>query len=119
MLIAAGADINYREPEQDGGGTPAIDAASVGFFEGVYVLLEAGADIRPHTTGGWDLTYEVARHQIDPNDDRYPWREKVLQLLRERGADVDGALRRRVTRRRRIVRTIRGDIADCSISNGE
>jgi hypothetical protein len=87
MLIAAGADVNYQQPKEDGGGTPAIDAAGIGFLEGVYVLLEAGADIRPRTTGGWDLTYVVARRPMDP------WREKVLQLLRERGADVDGALK--------------------------
>jgi len=93
MLIAAGADINYQRPKQNFGGTPAIDAAQSGFFEGVYVLLEAGADIRPRTTGGFDLTYFVAGYRIDPRDDRYPWREKVLQLLRERGADVDGALK--------------------------
>jgi ankyrin repeat protein len=93
MLIAAGAAVNYQSPEQVGGGTPAIDAAGIGFFEGVYVLLEAGADIRPRTTGGLDLTYFVARYGIDPGDARYPWREKVQQILRERGADVDGALK--------------------------
>lgn len=93
MLIAAGADINYQLPKQDGGGTPAINAAQVGFFEGVYVLLEAGADIRPRTTGGFDLTSFVAGRQLHPGDQGYPWRDKVLQLLRERGADVDGALK--------------------------
>jgi ankyrin repeat protein len=93
MLIAAGADINYEQPEHDGKGTPAIDAAEGGWFEGVYVLLEAGADIRPRTTGGADLTYFVARYPIDPSDARYSWREKVLQVLRKRGAEVDGALK--------------------------
>jgi ankyrin repeat protein len=87
MLIAAGADINYQQSKQDGGATPAIHAADSGFLEGVYELLEAGANIRPRDTGGWDLTDYVARRPPDP------WREKVLQLLRERGADVDGALK--------------------------
>lgn len=93
MLIAAGADINYHRPGHDGGATPAIDAAEIGFFEGVYLLLEAGADTRSRTTGGFDLTYFVARYRVDPSDARYSWREKVLQILRERGADVDGALK--------------------------
>jgi len=53
----------------------------------------AGADIRPRTAGGADLADEVARYPIDPRDARYLWREKVLQFLRERGADVDGALK--------------------------
>jgi len=90
MLIAAGADVNYQ---QDGGVTPAISAAMGGMFEGVYELLKAGADFRQRTTGGADLTYWVARYRIDSSDPRFPGREKVLQLLRERGADVDGALR--------------------------
>lgn len=93
MLIAAGADINYQRPKGDGGGTPAIDAAGIGFFEGVYVLLEAGADIRPRTAGGFDLTCFVASYRVDPSDASYPWREKVLKFLRERGADVDRALK--------------------------
>jgi hypothetical protein len=67
MLMAAGGDINYQQPKEDGGGTPAIHAVnSYGSFEGVYVLLEAGADIRPRTTGGFDLTYFVASRKMDP-----------------------------------------------------
>jgi ankyrin repeat protein len=92
MLIAAHADINYQEPAHDGGGTPLIDAGIEGFFEGVYTLIEAGADIRPRATGGSDVTYEVAR-QTGLSGNAAAWREKVLQQLRERGADVDGALK--------------------------
>ena len=92
MLIKAGADINFRGPEKmDGGGTPAIDAAQGGWFEGVYILLEAGADFRPRTTGGWDLTYEAVRHSAALDDDNARWREKVIQLLKEKGADVEAA----------------------------
>ena len=93
MLIAAGANVNYQQPAKDSGGTAAISAAELGFFDGVYVLLEAGADIRLCTTGGFDLTSFVVRYPIDRDDAQYAWREKVFQLLRERGADVDGALK--------------------------
>ena len=93
MLIAAGADINYQQPKRDGGSTPAIHAAGIGFFAGVYALLGAGADIRPRTAGGFNLADMVASYPVDPSDARYPWREKVLQILRERGADVDGVLK--------------------------
>ena len=41
MLIAAGADVNYRQPG-DGHATAAIMTAFFGWFEGTYALLEAG-----------------------------------------------------------------------------
>lgn len=93
MLIAAGADVNYQEPKSDGGGTAAIAAADFGWFEGTYVLLEAGADFRPRTSGGADLAYLVAERNFS-SDLKNPFREKVLQLLRARGADVDGAIKK-------------------------
>ena len=85
MLIKAGAEINFRGPEDmDAGATPGIHAAGIGWFEGVYILLEAGADFRPRTTGGLDLADEVVRHSQALNDDNTRWREKVIQLLRSR-----------------------------------
>jgi uncharacterized protein len=94
MLIKAGADVNFRQPDKDGGGTPVIHAASLGEFDIAYILLVAGADYRPRTKGGWDVTYEVVRHSIGPNDEELAWREKVIQLLKERGADVEAAQKR-------------------------
>ena len=95
ILIKAGADVNFRGPEEmDAGGTPAIDAAVIGWFEGVYILLEAGADFRPRSTGGLDLTYEVVRHSAALNNESAQWREKVIQLLKERGADIEAAQKR-------------------------
>lgn len=91
LLIKAGADVNFITPQVEGGGTPVIDAALVGWFEGVYILLEAGADIRPRTLAGDDLTYLVVARQVDPGSDTAKWRDKVLRLLQERGADIKAA----------------------------
>lgn len=91
LLIKAGADVNFPIPPNDGGGTRAVDAASIGWLEGVYMLLEAGADYRPRTVGGWDLTYEVIRRSEGLNTDDTIWCNKVLRLLQERGADVEAA----------------------------
>ena len=95
LLVAAGANVNYQGPTGgiDSGSTATIDTAQIGWFEGTYVLLEAGADFRPRTSGGFDVTYFVAGRD-DGDDLNNPFREKVLQLLRARGADVDGAMKR-------------------------
>jgi hypothetical protein len=86
MLIAAGADVNYQQPS-GGHPTAASMTAQFGWFEGTYVLLEAGADFRPK--GAVDLTYLVVRRTLSKD----PFREKVIQLLRARGADIDGAMK--------------------------
>ena len=101
MLIAAGAEVNYRSPPQVGGGTPAIYAAGLGWFEGVCILLEAGADYRPRTRGGFDVVQTIADRHVRPGDGNYESRNEALRMLRERGADVDSALeaaRRRAKR---------------------
>ncbi len=91
LLIKAGADVNFHRPKEEGGGTVVIDAAFGGWFEGVYILLEAGADHRPRTVGGDDVTYAVVGRLVDPGSDEANWREKVLKVLESRGADVEAA----------------------------
>lgn len=91
LLIKAGANINDEAPANEGLGTPAIAAAQIGWLEGVCIFLEAGADIRPKTIAGDDLTYLVVERDVDPATDQVQWKEKALRLLRERGADIDAA----------------------------
>jgi hypothetical protein len=97
LLIKAGADVNFVFPEDEGGGTLAIDAADLGWFEGLYILLEAGADYRPKTVGGgYDVTYPLMRRKPEAGSEEAKWRDKVVKLLQDRGADLEPA-RKRVT----------------------
>lgn len=83
MLIKAGSDVN--------GDTYIISAANRGWFEGVYILLEAGADCKTQVPAG-DLAYFVIDRP--PNPDQEVWKEKVVQYLRDHGVDVDAAEKR-------------------------
>ena len=94
LLIKADANVNAQRPVKDGGGTPLINAANSGWFEGVYVLLEAGADYRPRTAAGDDVTYLVVKRDASPGSEDAQWKAKVLQLLKERGADIEAAQKR-------------------------
>jgi hypothetical protein len=86
LLINAGADVNYENPS---GSAAAGDAAAFGWFEGVYILLEAGTNCSPNTDIGKDLAYEIARrHDTASSVDRQ-WRDKVVQFLKDRGAGVE------------------------------
>lgn len=85
LLIGAGADVNRESPASQGAGTPVIMAAGVGWFEGVHILLMAGADHRPRTTGGEDLVDIVVKRTVSPGSEDAKWREEVLKVLKDRG----------------------------------
>jgi ankyrin repeat protein len=86
ILIAAHADLNTVDKM---GNTPAIVAAGQWRYDWVYELLNAGADPTVRTPAGITLLTRVRRVPITPANPNYPWKLKVVELLKERGLDVD------------------------------
>jgi ankyrin repeat protein len=83
ILIEAGADPNA----QDGlGKTPMMQAANLNGFDVVYYLLKKGADPLLKDNVGHTICYRVQHSRIDPNSPLVQYREKVIDLLKEKGA---------------------------------
>lgn len=86
ILIAAHADLNALDIR---GNTPAMVAAGLWRYDWVYQLLIAGADPTIRRPAGTTLLTLVRRVPIAPSNPRYPWKLKVVELLKERGLDVE------------------------------
>jgi uncharacterized protein len=86
ILIAAHADLNAADKM---GNTPAIVAAGQWRYDWVYEMLIAGADPTVQTPTGITLLTRVRRVPIVPSNPNYPWKLKVVELLKVRGLDVD------------------------------
>jgi hypothetical protein len=92
LLIHAGADLNHKGGHF--GNTALLDAVCLNWYEGVYRLLEAGADYRIKT----DYGVSLADSSVD-EDSRYSpetrrWKDKVLDFLEKKGVDLAAARRR-------------------------
>lgn len=86
-LIAAGAGMNTLDRL---GETPLIMAAVSQKFDLVYDMLLAGAD--PTTKTSWNgatILYVVRHSTVLPTAPEYQWKLKVVELLRQRGLDVE------------------------------
>jgi len=84
MLIAHGADINYRTAiTRD---TPMIAAGNK--YDKVYLLIQAGADFRLADSGGHTIVRNIEHNMFDKNGYLGPWRDKVIAFLREHGVEV-------------------------------
>jgi len=88
LLIDAVADIDRRNAF---GFTPIIQAAEMPWFEGVYWLLEAGADYRLGDAPNHDLTYYVVAKTVEDGNDQWQSREKVIDFLDAKGVDFEPA----------------------------
>lgn len=86
MLIAAGADLNARNRSDI---TPLMYAVRLNRYDIAYLMLQAGAD--PERKTKWDTTvvYEIKESRTDPKSELYQWRAKVIELLKEKGIDVE------------------------------
>jgi len=89
LLIRAGADLNHKGGHF--GATPLVDAAAVNWYEGVYRLLEAGADYRIKTDAGTDLADLAVDEPIPYALETRRWKDKVLDFLEKKGADLAAA----------------------------
>jgi ankyrin repeat protein len=81
LLLKAGANPNHQDKF---GYTPAIRSASYYRYEGVYLLLNSGADCRIENKYGHDLAFECFLSEV--SKERFPevyrYREKVLVILK-------------------------------------
>jgi len=86
MLIAAHADLNAVDKM---GITPSMVAAGQWRYDWVYELLIAGADPTVRTPAGITLLTRVRRVPIAASNPNYVWKLRVVELLKERGLDVE------------------------------
>jgi ankyrin repeat protein len=87
-LIAAGADMNTFDTT---GLPPLIFAAANQKYDLVYDMLVAGADpqISPPKWHGKTLLSVIRRSTVPPEAPPYQWQLKVIELLKQKGLDVD------------------------------
>ena len=67
-----------------------IDAACSNWYEGVYRLLEAGADFRGE---GADLASHAVMEDVPLAPETRHWKDKVLNFLEKNGVDLKAARR--------------------------
>jgi len=85
LLIASGADMNYRDASEQ---TPMMSAANANQYEKVYVLLVAGADYMKKNVWGNTIVRNIEHNGFDKSTDVGGWRDKVIDFLRQRGVEV-------------------------------
>ena len=84
LLVAAGANINYRSNYNE---LPVSEAAITKHYEVVYVLLQNGADVTARY-GGRLSTLDYMHTHSDPkslNKEQLEWYEKCLKIVKEKG----------------------------------
>lgn len=80
LLLTAGADINAHDQFGD---SAANHSVSSGEFEITAFLLEHGYNYNLP-----DLAQGVKIRQVPPNSDAQRWKDKVLQMLKERSVEI-------------------------------
>lgn len=86
LLIAKGGDINFQDPN---GATPMMTAAFLNSFEIVYDLLTNGADPKIKDKAGKTIVWDLKMRKTLPRNEQDLWREKVEQLLKEKGITTE------------------------------
>lgn len=81
-LVEAGADVNERMFRRE---TPTLMAASVGAWDIVLYLLEQGADPASQNMSGTTLSAYVTDSLVAPDTREGEARERVRQMLVDRG----------------------------------
>lgn len=81
LLISAGADVNAHDEFDDSAAENAIGARAN--YEGVVLLLEHGYNFNLPS-----LAKSISIIKLPVNDSQYPWREKAISILKERGVEV-------------------------------
>lgn len=88
ILISAGADMNTFDHL---GMTPLAAAAATQKYELAYEMLQAGADptTKMPRLRGETLLSIIRRSRVLPGTPAYEWQLKVVELLRQKGLDVE------------------------------
>lgn len=86
LLITNGANINF----QDRNGTTVLMFASfANDFDIAYDLLSNGADPKLKDKWGHTMMWSVKKSRVAPGSDEYQWRQKVIDLLKEKGISIE------------------------------
>ena len=75
-------DVNARDIL---GSTATMELASDGQYRHIMKLLELGAELNPETPGGDSFALRLQENPISPDSPEYPYREKILQMLKDSG----------------------------------
>ena len=87
LLVRAGADLNRKAGHF--GSTPLTDAAAAVWYEGVYRLLEAGADFRIKDDAGSSIADFAVTENTPYTPEVRRWKDKVLDFLEKKGVDLE------------------------------
>lgn len=82
LLMVRGADINKVT---NAGISPVLACAMSNQFEQVAYLIERGADFNKKSLSGGSVALEVQEYLLDTNSLNGQWRNKVKQMLEQRG----------------------------------
>ena len=85
QLLEHGADINAVDGSSF---TVLMNLVALRRYEQIGWLIEKGADVRVKTPNGTTLAQLVKKVTVRSDSPAFQWREKVIELLRERGEDV-------------------------------
>ncbi len=75
-------DVNARDIV---GNTATMMLASNEQYRHIMKLLEMGAELNPETNNHVTFAYKVQSHPVPPDSPEYPYREKILQMLKDCG----------------------------------
>jgi len=81
LLIKAGANVNYQDPDGD---TALMSAAGGNQYDVVYELLSAGANFRLKDKWGYDIRYSVdgSEKLMNKSGEAGIWLQKTVNFLR-------------------------------------
>jgi ankyrin repeat protein len=109
VLLDAGADINVLDPELR---TPLVEAMINGHYDAAALLIERGADVNAADQVGRTPLYAAVDDHTMPQSNRPSPKEidnsrtsmDIIQLLLDRGANVNAALRAQLPYRTKLDR---------------
>jgi ankyrin repeat protein len=81
-LLDHGADINAADRD---GYTLIMNLATLGHYEKIAWLIGRGADVHIQANNGATVAKVVKRSDLAPDSGEFAWREKVIQLLADKG----------------------------------
>ncbi|MCW8091132.1 ankyrin repeat domain-containing protein [Alteromonas sp. ASW11-130] len=86
VLVEAGADLEYENYKKH---TPLLLSASINNWEITYYLLLQGANYKQMSVWNTGLVFLLENNNIGRDAEMFPWREKVVEFIREKGVEVN------------------------------
>jgi len=90
VLIRFGANVNHQN---EFGSPPLKRAIDAHWFEGVYLLLTAGADFALKNNAGFDTAAALLDNDVPLDSTQRRWRAKAIVFLDRKGVDWSAARR--------------------------